>query len=212
MQNELNWVLSENNTLPMVLEEKGLGLKGFQKLFFYFCTFISFLSMLWVIVISFGVFLATNKDPTLPDYYKFVAVGCIVLSGFCINTLIKFYRDKKNYYKYIKIADGKVKFKEVTMNKTIQWEERIKKYTSVELRHFNYRRISSWYILLQHQDKEKRFAIFSPEYKYQNADETSKHEVLDFYGKLFGLPTKYLDLEASYKASHPEEEKKKTNE
>ena len=209
MKNVINWETGENGSLPMVLEEKGLGLKGSYKFLFYFCASISLLSMIWVIVISVGVYASVNKDPTLPEYYRMVAIGCIALSGFCINSLLKFYKDKKNYYKHIEIYNGKIKFKEVTTSKKSEWEERIRKYSSVDLRHYNYRGESSWYVLLQHHEKEKKVVLFAPEYKYQNATEETKREVLSFYGKLFNLPTNYLDLEASYKATHHDEAKQK---
>ena len=126
----------------------------------------------------------------------------------CINTLKNFYDDKKKYYKHVEIANGKIKFKEITSHKTSEWEEKIRKYSSIDLHHFNYRGTRSWYIFLKHPEKKYNIALFAPEYKYQNADENLKRETLSFYGKLFDLPTNYLTLEESYKASNPEEEKK----
>ena len=208
MKNELNWKTGENGSLPMILDEKGLNLKGFSKFMFFLCAGISLLSMVWVIVISVGAFASANQDPTTPEYYKMIAIASIAISMMCINTLIKFYNDKKNYSKHVEIADGKIKFKEVTTNKTVEWEEKIRKYTAVELRHYTYRGVTSWYVFLQHHDKDRKVALFAPEYDYANATEDTKKEVLSFYGKLFDLPTNYLDLEASYKASHPEAEKK----
>lgn len=208
MKNELNWETGENGSLPMTLDEKGLNLKGFSKFMFYFCAGISMLSMFWVIIVSIGAFASANQDPTTPEYYKIIAIASIAISMMCINTLIKFYNDKKHYCKHVEIADGKIKFKEVTTNKTTEWEEKIRKYSSVELRHYNYRGVQSWYVFLQHHEKEKKLALFAPEYDYHNATEETKKEVLAFYGKLFNLPTNYLTLEESYKASHPEENKK----
>jgi hypothetical protein len=211
MKNELNWETGENGSLPMILDEKGLGLKGFSKFMFYICISLSLLSMVWVIIISIGAYAAANKDPTVPEYYKIVSIACIMISMMCINTLHKFLKDKRNYSKHVEISDGKIKFKEVSQNKTTEWEERIRKYTAVELRHYQYRGVNSWYVFLQHPDKDKKLALFAPEYKYQNASEDTKKEVLQFYGKLFDLPTNYLDLEASYKASHPEAKKDTEN-
>lgn len=211
MKNELNWETGENGSLPMILDEKGLNLKGFSKFMFYFCASVSLLSMVWVIIISIGAFASANQDPTTPEYYKIISIATIAISMMCINTLIKFYKDKKHYSKHVEIADGKIKFKEVTTDKTIEWEEKIRKYTSVELRHYNYRGVQSWYVFLQHHEKEKKLALFAPEYDYHNATEETKREVLNFYGKLFSLPTNYLDLEASYKASHPDEKKDADN-
>ena len=211
MKNELNWETGENGSLPMTLDEKGLNLKGFSKFMFYFCAGISLLSMFWVIIVSVGAFASANQDPTTPEYYKIIAIGSIAISMMCINTLIKFYNDKKNYYKHVEIADGKIKFKEINKNKTVEWEEKIRKYTAVELRHYTYRGVTSWYVFLQHHDKDKKLALFAPEYNYNNANEDTKKEVLDFYGKLFDLPTHYLNLEESYKASHPDEKKDADN-
>lgn len=208
MKNELQWKTDENGSLPMILEEKGLGLKGISKFLFYFCATVSLLSMFWVIIVGVGAFAAASKDPTVPEYYKFVSVVSIVLSMMCINTLVRFYKDKKNYYKYVEIANGKVKYLEVTSNKKVEWDEKIKKYSAIELRHYKYRGVTSWYVLLQHHEKSRKVVLFAPEYKYNNANEETKKKVLDFYGKLLNLPTKYLDLEASYASSNNNEEKK----
>ena len=208
MKNELKWETGENGSLPMILDEKGLGLKGFSKFFFYFCAGISLISMFWVIIISIGAYASSNQDPSVPEYYRIVSLGSIGLSLFCISTLVKFYKEKTHYHKHVEISEGKIQYKEITINKTNEWEERIRKYTSVDLHHYTYRGVNSWYVFLQHPNKERRVAIFAPEYQYQNADEKTKREVLDFYGKLFDLPTNYLDLEASYKATHSNDEKK----
>lgn len=202
MKNGLNWETGENGSFPLILEEKGLGLKGIAKFFFYFCSVISFLSMIWVIVISIGAFAAANRDPTVPDSYKFIALASIGLSLFCINTLYRFYKDRINYYKRIEIADGKIKFKEINSQKTTEWEEKIRKYTSVDLHHYNYRRVSSWYIFLQHPNKERKIALFAPDYDNQSASEEDKRKILESYGKLFDLPANYLTLEESYKATN----------
>lgn len=202
MKNELNWETGENGSFPLILEEKGLGLRGFSKFFFYLCSIVSLLSMFWVIVISVGAFAASNQDPTLPESYRFVSLASIALSLFCINTLYRFYKDKINYYKHIEIADGKIKYKEGNSQKTIEWEEKIRKYTSVDLHHYNYRNISSWYIFLQHPNKERKIALFAPGYDNQNASEEDKRKILEGYGKLFDLPTNYLTLEESYKATN----------
>ncbi len=209
MKNEINWETGENGSLPMTLDEKGLGLKGSAKFFFYFCSLVSLLSMVWVIVISIGAFAAANQDATTPEYYKIIAIFSIALSMMCINTLIKFYNDKKNYSKHVEIASGKIKFKEITTNKTTEWEEKIRRYTAVELRHYNYQGVTSWYIYLQHPQKEKKLAIFAPEYNFRNATEETKREALDFYGKLFNLPTNYFSLEESYKDAKEQENKNK---
>ena len=201
MKNELKWETGENGSLPMILDEKGLGLKGFSKYMFYLCISVSLLSMVWVILVSIGAYAASNQDPTTPEYYRILSIVCIMISMMCINTLLKFLKEKRNYSKHVEIADGKI----------TEWEEKIRKYTSVELRHYQYRGVKSWYVFLQHPDKDKKLALFAPEYKYQNASEDTKKEVLQFYGKLFDLPTNYLDLEASYKASHPEVKKDSDN-
>ena len=158
--------------------------------------------MIWVIVISIGAYAAANQDSTVPDSYKFFAVASIGLSLFCINTLYRFYKDRINYYKRIEIADGKIKYKEINSQKTIEWEEKIRKYTSVDLHHYNYRRVSSWYIFLQHPNKERKVALFAPDYDNQSASEEDKRKILESYGKLFDLPTNYLTLEESYKATN----------
>ena len=88
-----------------------------------------------------------------------------------------------------------------TFPETTEWEEKIRKYTSVDLHHYNYRGVKSWYVFLKNPNKERNIAIFAPEYSYNNADEKTKREVLEFYGKLFDLPTNYYDLEASYASS-----------
>ncbi len=204
MKNELNWETGENGSLPMVLTEKGLGLKGFSKFFFYFCAIISLMSMVWVILVSIGAFASANQDPTVPDSYKIMAMASIALSLFCISTLVRFYKDKSNYYKHVEISDGRIVYKEVTTQKTTEWEEKLRKYSSVDLHHYRYRGVNSWYVFLKNPNKERNIAIFAPEYNYNYADEKTKRDVLEFYGKLFDLPTNYYDLEASYKAMHPD--------
>lgn len=210
MKNEIAWQTAENGGLPMILDEKGLGLKGSAKFFFYFCSIISLLSMLWVIAISIGVFAATKEDATLPTYYPMVSVGCIALSMMCINTLIKFYRDKIKYEKHVEIDKGTIKYHEfINESKCTDWTEKIRKYEAVELRHYNYRGVSSWYIFLSHKEKDHRVVLFAPEYNFRTATEETKRETLDFYSKLFELPALYLDLEESYKKSEEEAAKKK---
>lgn len=208
MKNEIEWKTAENGELPWTLDEKGLGLKGSAKFFFYVCSIISLLSMIWVIVISVGVFAATKEDPTLPTYYPMVSVGCIALSMMCINTLVKFYISKIKYEKHVEIAGGSIKYKENDTNKQTEWSEKLRKYQSVELRHYNYRGVSSWYILLNHQDKSRRLPIFAPEYNSRVVTEEAKREKLSYYGNLFKLPEVYLDLEASYKKAEEESSKK----
>ncbi len=196
MKNELKWETGENGSFPMKLEEKGLGLEGFTKIFFYLCATISLLSMFWVIAVSIGAFVVANQDPTTPEFQKYVSIIFIALSMFCIKTLFTFYIDKKNHYKFVEISSGRIKFKEISKNVTTEWEEKIRKYTSINLRHFNYRGTIYWYIVLDNPNKEKNIALFVPEYQYQNASEEDKKAVLEQYGKLFELPTNYLSLEA----------------
>ena len=202
MKNELKWETGENGSFPMVLEEKGLGLEGFSKFFFYFCGTVSLLSMIWVIVVSIGAFALSNQDPTTPESYRYLSLGCIALSLFCIKTLITFYTDKKNHYKYVEINQGKIKFKETSKSITSEWEEKIRKYTSVNLRHFTYRGVIGWYIVLNNPNKERNIVLFVPEYQYQKASEEDKKTVLEEYGKLFNLPTNYLSLEACQSQSN----------
>lgn len=209
MKNEIAWKTGENGELPMILDEKGLGLKGSAKFFFYFCSIISLLSMIWVILISVGVYAQTKEDPTLPSYYPMVSIGCICLSMMCINTLIKFFNDRRKHEKHVEIVGGTITFKEVEAKGTTEWSEKIRKYTDVQLRHYNYRGVSSWYVFLCHDDKSRRVVLFAPEYKNRNASEEDKRNILDFYGKLLGLSTSYYDLEASYKLSLEESDKKK---
>ena len=79
MKNELNWKTGENGSLPMILDEKGLNLKGFSKFMFYLCAGISMLSMFWVIIVSIGAFASANQDPTTPEYYKIIAIASIAI-------------------------------------------------------------------------------------------------------------------------------------
>ena len=208
MENELEWKTAEKGEFPWTLDEKGLGLKGSSKFFFYFCSIISFISMIWVIVVSIGAYAATRNDPTLPSYYPMVSIGCIAFSMVCINTLIKFFTSKIKYEKHVEITGGTITYKEFDNNKTTEWTEKTRKYQAVELRHYTYRGVSSWYILLAHKESNRRLPIFAPKYEERNATEEAKCELLRSYSKIFNLPEVYLDLESSYKKAEEERGKK----
>lgn len=199
MQNQLDWKTAEDGGLPMTLDEKGLGLKGSTAFFFYFSSIVSLLSMIWVIVISIGVFIQSKDDASLPSYYPTVAIGCIALSAFMINTFIKFFNDKRSYRRHVEINGGTITYLESTNSKKTEWTEKLRKYSSVDLMHYRYKGVDSWYIALNHNDKERRVVLFTPEYKDKDVSEDDKHQILDKYGKIFELPTNLYDLETSYK-------------
>lgn len=195
IKNILEWNTAEDGGFPFELHEKGLNLKGLQKYFFYFSSIVSVCSMLWGMLISINILHVHLTNPgKLPSYFSTMAVICICVCMFCLISFHNLYKSKKMYRKDIIINDGNVDYKEVNDKGTTEWKIKIKKFSSVSLLHYKYKRVKSWYIALVHQDKDKIIPLFIPE-DNKEVSEADKRELLAKYGTIFGLTTNYVELE-----------------
>ncbi len=191
MKNELAWKTSENQDFPMKLVERGLDFSGKTALIFYFSGVVAVLSMLWVMALSVKLIYMAQQDPNIPEYYKTVAIVCIAISAASLYSFYKIYMDRRAYSKEIEIADGTVTFCEKTRKGKTEWQEKVRKYQGVFLRHYNYRGVDSWYIALVHTDSSRSFPVFAPDYDSRLAGEDEKRKILAQYGSKFGLMTTF---------------------
>lgn len=199
MKNQLNWQCPENGGFPMSLSEKGLDFKGRTAFFFYFSGMVATLSMSWVIILSLKLLLYTRTDPNVPSYYVTISLVC---AGISIVSLYKFYKlfaERRVYRKKIEIADGMVTFAENTHAGAREWQEKLRKFEGITLKHYTHRGIESWYIALVHSDKTRSFPIFAPDNEALNAPEPEKRQLLARYGSQFNLLTIYEKPEESKK-------------
>jgi hypothetical protein len=194
MQNEINWESANEGGFPMKLVEKGLDLKGRNALFFYFSVTIAVVSMVWVIMLSIRIMMLSRTDPSVPGYYVTIAMVCIAVSLVSLHHFYRVFTDRKAYFKQIEISDGLVNFLEVTREGRREWQEKLRKFESISLRHYAYRGRDSWYIAIVHSDKTKSFPIFSPVEADREAPEDAKRQLLARMGSQFsqfGLVTSY---------------------
>lgn len=183
----------------MILSEKGLDFKGRTAFFFYFSGMVATLSMTWVIILSLKLLLYTRTDPSVPSYYITISLAC---AGISIVSLYKFYKlfaERRVYRKTIEIADGIVTFAENTRAGTREWQEKLRKFDGIALKHYTHRGIESWYIALVHSDKTRSFPIFAPGNETPGATEPEKRQLLARYGSLFNLMTTYEKPDESKK-------------
>jgi len=195
MQNEINWESANETGFPMKLVEKGLDLKGRNAFFFYFSVTIAVVSMVWVIMLSIRIMMLSRTDPSIPGYYVTIAMVCIGISLVSLHHFYRVFADRKTYFKQIEIDDGGlVKFIEVTREGRREWQEKLRKFEAISLRHYTYRNRDSWYIAVVHSDKTRSFPIFSPTEADREAPEEAKRELLARMGSQFsqfGLVTSY---------------------
>ncbi|MEW6711336.1 MAG: hypothetical protein AB1403_16045 [Candidatus Riflebacteria bacterium] len=191
MKNELNWVSPEGQDFPMKMVEKGLSFNGKTALVFYFSGFVAILSMLWVMALSVKLIFMTQQDPNIPEYYKTVAIICIGISAASLFSFYKIYRERSAYSKEIEIADGTVSFCETTRKGKTEWQEKVRKYEGVFLRHYSYRGVDSWYVALVHADSSKSLPVFAADFDSRQASEDEKRRILAQYGSRFGLMTTF---------------------
>lgn len=194
MQNELNWECAQDTGLPTKLVEKGLDFKGKTAFFFYFSVTIAVVSMVWVIMLSVRIMQLSRTDPSVPQYYVTIALICIAISLVSLHHFYKVFADRRAYFKQIEIKDGNVSFLEVTRAGRQEWQEKLRKFEAICLRHYSYRGRDSWYIAIVHSDKTKSFPIFSPGEEDREAGEEAKRQLLARFGSQFsqfGLVTSY---------------------
>ncbi len=200
MKNEINWQCGENGGLPMKLAEKGLDFKGRTAFFFWFSGLVAVLSMVWVIILSVKLLQFSRTDPTLPSYYVTVAFLCIAVSAASLYSFYRLFKTRRAFSKNIEIADGTVTYCETTDKGKREWQEKLRKFEGIALRHYDYRGVDSWYIALIHKDRERCFPVFAPDYDSRLAPETEKRELLARYGSMFGLVTSYEKKEEKKEA------------
>lgn len=191
MKNELAWTTPENQDFPMKLVERGLQFSRRTALIFYFSSLLAVLSMLWVMALSIKLIYIAQQDSNIPEYYKTVALICIAISAVSLYSFYKVYMDRRAYRKEIEIANGTITYREITRKTKTEWQEKIRKYQGVVLRHYTYRGVDSWYIALVHSDSTKSFPVFVPDYDSRLADENEKRKLLAQYGSKFGLMTTF---------------------
>ena len=191
MKNEINWQCAENGGFPMRLTEKGLDLRGRTAFFFYFSGLVAVLSMVWVIILSIKLLQFSRVDPNLPSYYSTIALLCIGISAASLFSFYRLFSTRKAYHKEIEIADGNVSFSETTHKGRREWQEKLRKFEGIALRHYDYRGVESWYIAMVHRDKERCLPVFAPDYDSRTAPENEKRELLARYGSMFNLITSY---------------------
>jgi hypothetical protein len=191
MKNELKWENGENDGFPMKLVEKGLDFSGKTAFFFYFSGLVAILSMIWVMVLSIKLIHMTSLDPNIPEYYKMLAFVCLAIGAASLYSFYKIYMDRRAYRKEIEINNGIVKYHEVTRKQETSWQEKLKKYQGVNLKHYSYRGVDSWYVALIHSDSSKSFPVFAPDYDSRMAKEDEKRKLLAQYGSKLNLLTTY---------------------
>lgn len=197
MQNELNWECAEDGGFPMKLVEKGLDFKGRTAFFFYFSVTIAVVSMVWVIMLSIRIMQLSRTDPSVPHYYVTIAMICIAISLVSLHHFYKVFADRRAYFKQIEIKDGNVSFVEITREGRREWQEKLRKFEGVNLRHYKYRGRDSWYIAIVHSDNSRSFPIFSPGEADLGASDEAKRQLLARYGSYFSqfkLDTLYEKL------------------
>ena len=191
MKNELAWQCPEDKDFPMKLVEQGLAFGGRTALIFYFSGAVAVLSMLWVMALSVKLVFMVKQDPNIPQYYQTVAMVCIAISVASLYSFYRIYMDRKAYCKEIEIDDGLVSYCETTRKGKTEWQEKIRKYEGVHLRHYSYRGVDSWYVALVHSDSSRSFPVFAPDYDSRLASEEEKRKILAQYGSKFGLMTTF---------------------
>jgi hypothetical protein len=191
MINELNWTTEPEKDFPMRLSERGLDFSGRTKFFFYFSGIVAILSMIWVMALSVKLLRMTQQDPNIPQYYQMLAVVCLVIGAASLISFYKLYMNRRAYHKVVEINNNTVTYLEKTRNGQTEWQEKLKKYQGIFLKHYSYRGVDSWYIALVHDDASKSFPLFAPDYDSRLADEEEKRKILARYGSKFNLLTTY---------------------
>lgn len=194
MQNELTWEHPEESDFPRKLIERGLDLKGKARFFFYASVTIAVISMVWVITLSIRIMQLSRTDPTVPSYYVTIAMVCIAISLVSLHHFYKVFADRRAYFKEIEIKDGLVSFLEITRAGRREWQEKLRKFEAISLRHYTFRKRDLWYIAIIHSDNSKSFPIFSPREADCGAPEEAKRQLLARMGSMyspFGLVTSY---------------------
>ncbi len=191
MKNEIPWQLTEDKTLPMTLSEKGLDFKGKTAFFFYFSGILATLSMSWVAMLSIKLLYMAHKDASVPRTYVTIGIMCFGISAVALYSFYKLYHNRKAYSKEITIKDGSVVFLEKTIDGKTEWTEKIKKFDGIVLKHYVYRGVQSWYIVLDHNDKTKNIVLFAPGFEDKAISEDEKRKKLAQYGTLFNLLTTF---------------------
>lgn len=191
MKNELKWQTPEAGGFPMHLSEKGLDFKGKNAVFFYISGLVATLSLVWVIMLSIKLLQLARTDPNVPQYYVTVALVCAAISAAALYSFYKIFKERRIYLKEISIADGTVSFRERTTAGTVEWQEKLRKFEGLFLKHYSYRGVESWYIALVHSDKTRSFPVFAPDYESRQAPEEEKRKLLARLGSTFNLITNY---------------------
>ncbi len=191
MKNELNWETAENGALPMTLSEKGLDFKGKSAIFFYISGLVAVSSMVWVIVLSIKLLTLTRTDQSIPTYYTTIAFVCLIISAVGLHSFYKIIADRLAYSKKIEIKDGQVSFCEQTRAGKTEWQEKLKKFEGVFLKHYSYRGVDSWYIAIVHSDKTRSFPVFAPDFESRLAPEDEKRKLLAQFGTRMNLLTHF---------------------
>ncbi len=185
MQNELIWEHPEDSDFPRTLVERGLDLKGKARFFFYASVTIAVISMVWVVMLSIRIMQLSRTDPTVPSYYATIAMICIAISLVSLHHFYKVFADRRAYFKQIEIKDGSVSFLEITREGRREWQEKLRKFETISLRHYTYRKLDSWYIAIVHADNTRSFPIFAPKEADREAPEEAKRQILARMGSLF---------------------------
>ena len=104
------------------------------------------------------------------------------------------------YRRQIEITKTEVLFKETSHNGVKAWIEKRKKYEGITLKHYTYRKVESWYIVLENPDSDKNIVLFAPSFEFRNADENEKRQLSARYGTKFNLLTTYSKAEEEVKS------------
>lgn len=195
MKNEVAWHLPDNDNFPMKLDEHGLNFSGRTAFFFYFSGIAATLSMFWVSILSARLLYAAYQDSSITKQYVLVAITCLVISAVSLYSFIKIYNARKKYRRQIEITNNEVLFKETTHKGINSWKEKLKKFAGITLKHYTYRKVDSWYIVLEHTDNTKNVVLFAPDYDSRQLPEEDKKTLLAKYGTKFNLLTTYSRIE-----------------
>lgn len=200
MENEVAWKQSDND-FPMVLDEKGLNFSGRTAFFFYLSGIAATLSMIWVSTLSAKLLYIAYKTRSVSQNYIIISIMCLAVSIVSLYSFVKIYRARKMYRRQIEITETEVLFKETSHKGVKGWIEKRKKYEGITLKHYTYRKVESWYIVLEHSDDKKNIVLFAPSYDFRNASEEEKRELLARYGTKFNLLTTYSKAEEEVKSA-----------
>lgn len=188
MNNEIKWKDTDNT---YYLFEQGLNLSKRSGCLFSISSVISIMSLIWVVILSIRLIIASRQQEEIPPHYFSIGLICLFISLYTLYKLYTFYREKKAYRKEIVIKEGLVTYSENKLDSNAQWTEKLKKYDGLFLKHFNHRGTKSWYIAFVHKDTKKSFPVFVPTPDCRNLPEDEKKQVLARYGTKFNIQTVY---------------------